>query len=160
LGVEDDAMVAVRTMGMLMVIFGFLIYVYAANVYVAQTYFGKGKSAGPAASIQEIIKNVTQTVTQYMQVATMIVIAAIAVNIAIKSRRILGIIPFKDVQRHLLLLGPTGSGKTTIAKKVIDMAVKRGIKVTILDWKAGSRAFHCGRPRPVKQQVGHLYVSH
>jgi ABC-type Mn2+/Zn2+ transport system ATPase subunit len=76
----------------------------------------------------------------------MIVIAAIAVNIAIKSRRILGIIPFKDVQRHLLLLGPTGSGKTTIAKKVIDMAVKRGIKVTILDWKAGSRAFHCGRP--------------
>jgi len=141
LGVEDVAMVAARTMGMLMVIFGFLIYVYAANVYVAQTYFGKGKSAGPAASIQEIIKNVTQTVTLYMQVATMIVIAAIAVNIAIKSRRILGIIPFKDVQRHLLLLGPTGSGKTTIAKKVIDMAVKRGIKVTILDWKAGSRGF-------------------
>jgi len=152
-------MVAARTIGTLIVIIGFFVYVYAANVYVAQTYF-KGKSAGPAASIQEIIKNVTQTITRYMQIATMIVIAAIAVNIAIKSRRILGIIPFKDVQRHLLLLGPTGSGKTTIAKKVIDMAVKRGIKVTILDWKAGSRAFHCGRPRPVKLPVGHLYVSH
>jgi ABC-type molybdenum transport system ATPase subunit/photorepair protein PhrA len=150
-----------RAVATLAVIVGFLIYVYAANVYVAQTYFGKGKSAGPA-----VLNNaadhstIAQTITQYMQIATMIVIAAIAVNIAIKSRRILGIIPFKDVQRHLLLLGPTGSGKTTIAKKVIDMAVKRGIKVTILDWKAGSRAFHCGRPRPVKQPVGHLYVSH
>jgi ABC-type cobalamin/Fe3+-siderophores transport system ATPase subunit len=146
-----------RAVATLAVIVGFLIYVYAANVYVAQTYFGKGKSAGPAVPITQQIQQIAQTITQYMQIATMIVIAAIAVNIAIKSRRILGIIPFKDVQRHLLLLGPTGSGKTTIAKKVIDMAVKRGIKVTILDWKAGSRAFHCGRPRPVKQQVGHLY---
>jgi polynucleotide 5'-kinase involved in rRNA processing len=126
-----------RTIGTLMVIIGFFIYIYAANVYVAQTYFNRGRSAGTAVPIQETIKNVTQTITQYIQVATVIVIAAIAVNIAIKSRRILGIIPFKDVQRHLLLLGPTGSGKTTIAKKVIDMAVRRGIKVTILDWKAG-----------------------
>jgi len=152
-------MVAARTIGTLIVIIGFFVYVYAANVYVAQTYF-KGKSAGPAASIHETIKNVTQTITQYTQIATMIVIAAIVVNIAIKSRRILGIIPFKDVQRHLLLLGPTGSGKTTIAKKVIDMAVKRGIKVTILDWKAGSRGFPLWPTRPVKQPVGHLYVSH
>jgi hypothetical protein len=42
-----------RAVATLAVIVGFLIYVYAANVYVAQTYFGKGKSAGPAASIQE-----------------------------------------------------------------------------------------------------------
>jgi ABC-type cobalamin/Fe3+-siderophores transport system ATPase subunit len=59
----------------------------------------------------------------------------IAVNTVIKSRRILGIIPFKDIQRHLLLLGPTGAGKTTIAKKVIEMAIKRDVRVTILDWK-------------------------
>jgi ATP-dependent protease Clp ATPase subunit len=130
-----------RTVGTLAVIVGFLIYVMAANIYVSETYFGKGKSAGPAVPITQQIQQIAQTITQYMQIGTMIVIAAIAVNIAIKSRRILGIIPFKDVQRHLLLLGPTGSGKTTIAKKVIDMAVKRGIKVTILDWKAGSRGF-------------------
>jgi GTPase SAR1 family protein len=47
----------------------------------------------------------------------------------------LEIIPLKDVQRHLLLLGPTGSGKTTIAKDVIRRAVGKGVKVTILDWK-------------------------
>jgi GTPase SAR1 family protein len=70
-----------------------------------------------------------------MQTAAIIVIAVIAVNTVIKSRRILGIIPFKDIQRHLLLLGPTGAGKTTIAKKLIEMAIKRDVKVTILDWK-------------------------
>jgi hypothetical protein len=123
-----------RTVGTLAVIVGFLIYVYAANVYVAQTYF-KGKSAGPAASIQETIKNVTQTITRYMQVAVVIVIAVIAVRMVIRATRILGVIPFKDVQRHLLLLGPTGAGKTTIAKDVIRRAVGKGVKVTILDWK-------------------------
>jgi hypothetical protein len=123
-----------RTVGTLAVIVGFLINVYAANVYVAQTYF-KGKSAGPAASIQETIKNVTQTITQYMQIAVVIVIAVIAVRMVIRATRILGVIPLKDVQRHLLLLGPTGAGKTTIAKDVIRRAVGKGVKVTILDWK-------------------------
>jgi hypothetical protein len=123
-----------RTVGTLAVIVGFLIYVYAANVYVAQTYF-KGKSAGPAASIQETIKNVTQTITQYMQIAVVIVIAVIAVRMVIRATRILGVIPLKDVQRHLLLFGPTGAGKTTIAKDVIRRAVGKGVKVTILDWK-------------------------
>jgi hypothetical protein len=118
-----------RTVGTLAVIVVFLIY-----VYVAQTYF-KGKSAGPAASIQETIKNVTQTITQYMQIAVVIVIAVIAVRMVIRATRILGVIPLKDVQRHLLLLGPTGAGKTTIAKDVIRRAVGKGVKVTILDWK-------------------------
>jgi Cdc6-like AAA superfamily ATPase len=126
-----------RAVATLAVIVGFLIYVYAANVYVAQTYFGKGKSAGPAVPITQQIQQITQTITQYVQVAVIAVIALIAVNMVIRSRRILGVIPFKDVQRHLLLLGPTGAGKTTIAKDVIRRAVGKGVKVTILDWKAG-----------------------
>jgi hypothetical protein len=67
-----------RAVARLAVIVGFLIYVYAANVYVAQTYFGKGKSAGPAVlnNAGDTIKNVTQTITQYMQIAVVIVIAA------------------------------------------------------------------------------------
>jgi ABC-type cobalamin/Fe3+-siderophores transport system ATPase subunit len=70
-----------------------------------------------------------------VQVAVIIVIAVVVINATIRSRRLLGTIPFKDIQRHLLLLGPTGAGKTTIAKKVIAMAVSRRVKVTILDWK-------------------------
>jgi GTPase SAR1 family protein len=125
-------MVAARTIGTLIVIIMFFGYIFAANVYVQMTYFNRRSNAGPAVPITQ---QITQTVTQYMQTAAIIVIAVIAVNTVIKSRRILGIIPFKDIQRHLLLLGPTGAGKTTIAKKLIEMAIKRDVKVTILDWK-------------------------
>jgi len=125
-------MVSARTIGTLIVIILFFGYIFAANVYVQMTYFNRRSNAGPAVPITQ---QITQTVTQYMQTAAIIVIAVIAVNTVIKSRRILGIIPFKDIQRHLLLLGPTGAGKTTIAKKVIEMAIKRDVKVTILDWK-------------------------
>jgi hypothetical protein len=125
-------MVAARTIGTLIVIIMFFGYIFAANVHVQMTYFNRRSNAGPAVPITQ---QITQTVTQYMQTAAIIVIAVIAVNTVIKSRRILGIIPFKDIQRHLLLLGPTGAGKTTIAKKLIEMAVKRDVKVTILDWK-------------------------
>jgi GTPase SAR1 family protein len=128
-------MVSARTIGMLMVIILFFGYVFAANVYLQMTYFNKGKAAGPAVPITQQIQQITQTMTRYMQTAVIIVIALIAVNMVIKSRRILGIIPFKDVQRHLLLLGPTGAGKTTIAKKIIEVAVRRNVRVTILDWK-------------------------
>jgi GTPase SAR1 family protein len=125
-------MVAARTIGTLIVIIMFFGYIFAANVYVQMTYFNRRSNAGPAVPITQ---QITQTVTQCMQTAAIIVIAVIAVNTVIKSRRILGIIPFKDIQRHLLLLGPTGAGKTTIAKKLIEMAIKRDVKVTILDWK-------------------------
>ena len=126
-----------RTVATLAVIVGFLIYIYAANVYVAQTYFNRGRSAGPAVPIQETIKNVTQTITWYMQIAVVIVIVVIAVRMVIRATRILGVIPLKDVQRHLLLLCPTCSGKTTIAKDIIRRAVGKGVKITVLDWKAG-----------------------
>jgi energy-coupling factor transporter ATP-binding protein EcfA2 len=125
-------MVAARTIGTLIVIIMFFGYIFAANVHVQMTYFNRRSNAGPAVPITQ---QITQTVTQYMQTAAIIVIAVIAVNTVIKSRRILGIIPFKDIQRHLLLLGPTGAGKTTIAKKLIEMAIKRDVKVSILDWK-------------------------
>jgi GTPase SAR1 family protein len=128
-------MVSARTIGTLMVIILFFGYVFAANVYLQMTYFNRGNNAGPAVPITQQIQQFTQTMTQYMQTAAIIVIALIAVNMAVKSRRILGIIPFKDIQRHLLLLGPTGAGKTTIAKKVIKVAVRRNVRVTILDWK-------------------------
>jgi stage III sporulation protein SpoIIIAA len=126
-----------RTVATLVVIVGFLIYIYAANVYVAQTYFGKGRSAGTAVSFTQQIQQTTQALIQYMQIAVIAVLALVTVNIVLKSRKILGVIPFEDVMRHIMLLGPTGSGKTTIAKDIIRRAVGKGVKITILDWKAG-----------------------
>jgi GTPase SAR1 family protein len=67
-----------------------------------------------------------------MLLATTTTIMTVAV---IRSRRLLGIIPVKELRRHALILGPTGSGKTTIAKRVVEMAAKRNVRVTIIDWK-------------------------
>jgi hypothetical protein len=67
-----------------------------------------------------------------MLLATTIAIMIVAV---VRSRRLLGVIPVKELRRHALILGPTGSGKTTIAKRVVEMAAKRNVRVTILDWK-------------------------
>ena len=52
-----------------------------------------------------------------------------------RSRRFLGIIPLSELRRHILICGPTGSGKTTIAKDIIRRAIRENVKVTILDWK-------------------------
>jgi hypothetical protein len=76
-----------RTLATLAVIIGFFIYIYAANVYVAQTYFNRGKSAGTAVPFTQQIQQITQTITQYMQIAVIIVIAVIAVNMAISRRK-------------------------------------------------------------------------
>jgi hypothetical protein len=128
-------MVSARTIGTLIVIIMFFGYVFAANVYLQMTYFNRGNNAGPAVPMTQQIQQITQTITQYMQAAAIIVIVLIAVNMVIKSRRILGIIPLEDIQKHILLLGPTGAGKTTIAKDVIRRAIGKNIRVVVIDWK-------------------------
>jgi len=67
-----------------------------------------------------------------MLLATTTTIMVVAV---IRSRRLLGVIPVKELRRHALILGPTGSGKTTIAKRIVEMVAKRNVRVTIIDWK-------------------------
>jgi DNA helicase HerA-like ATPase len=71
-------------------------------------------------------------ITTILLVIMMIAITAMAV---LRAQRLLGIIPVKELRRHVLIVGPTGSGKTTIAKRIVEMAAKRNVRVTILDWK-------------------------
>jgi len=70
-------------------------------------------------------------------IATLLIVLLIATTVValLRSKRAFGIVPIPELMRHAVVVGPTGSGKTTIAKKITDMAVKRGIRVTILDWK-------------------------
>jgi len=147
-----------RTIGTLLVVIAFFVYLYLANVYVQMAYGNRFGAGSAVPSIQETIQQITETVTQYLQIAIAITIVAIAINMTIKSRRILGVIPFREVQRHLLVLGPTGAGKTTIAKKVIKMAIERSARVTILDWKAGAGPFKY-RPQAAESLDEYSYVN-
>jgi len=65
---------------------------------------------------------------------TTIVIVVLVVNV-LRSRKLFGIIPLSELVRHTIVLGPTGSGKTTVAKTVLEKAVKEGKSAVIIDWK-------------------------
>jgi hypothetical protein len=125
---------AVITLVLVSVLIGYTL-IAAYNVQqqlIAHRIIKKTETQNPLANVLEGIRRTASIAGPAFAIATITAVAALTV---IRSRRILGIIPFKDVQRHLLLLGPTGAGKTTIAKKVVEMAVRRNVRVTILDWK-------------------------
>jgi len=69
-------------------------------------------------------------------VLTISLIAVMAI-VVIRSRKLFGLIPIEDLKRHVVILGPTGSGKTTVAKSIIEKALRsaKDIKVIIIDWK-------------------------
>lgn len=64
------------------------------------------------------------------------IMAPIMVARALTSRRrLLGTIKVEDLNKHLLLFGPTGSGKTSTALRAVELALKEGVSVEVLDWK-------------------------
>jgi DNA segregation ATPase FtsK/SpoIIIE-like protein len=71
-----------------------------------------------------------------MLLTTTIIIVVLVVNV-LRTRKILGLIPLNELNRHVVVLGPTGSGKTTVAKSIIEKALRsaKDIKVIIIDWK-------------------------
>jgi energy-coupling factor transporter ATP-binding protein EcfA2 len=61
----------------------------------------------------------------------------ITVSTVLRARKLFGLIPLSELTRHVVVLGPTGSGKTTVAKSIIEKALRsaKDIKVIIIDWK-------------------------
>ena len=76
---------------------------------------------------------------QLIQVAAAASIAAaipaILWKIYCERARLLGVIKPRDFNRHLLLFGPTGSGKTSTAVRAAVLALKKDVDVVIIDWK-------------------------
>ena len=119
----------------MVIIAGFMAYVYVAALNAATQLYSRGILKTPPPAFVNV--------ADFTRMATMgvsaIVVTALIISVAMavfRSRRLLGIIPVNDFRRHLLLLGPTGSGKTNTAKKAIELALRKGVKVIIIDWKA------------------------
>ncbi|MEM0348964.1 MAG: DUF87 domain-containing protein [Candidatus Caldarchaeum sp.] len=124
-----------RIIATLVVIFGFLGYAYFAAVTTAQRLYERGVLKEPPLPMIDA-KTIAIQVAQYTAIAITLLIIAIVAKRLIESTRLLGIVPVKDLRKHLLLIGHTGSGKTNTAKQAIALALRRGVKVIILDWKA------------------------
>jgi energy-coupling factor transporter ATP-binding protein EcfA2 len=75
------------------------------------------------------------------------IISALAfatVSAILRSRKLFGLIPIEDLKRHVVVLGPTGSGKTTVAKTVLEKTVKEAKSAVIIDWKGEYALFISG----------------
>jgi hypothetical protein len=94
--------------------------------------------------LKQPLPSVTTFLTPTLQLLPMLTTFAIlltAVTTAIityfRARKLFGLIPVKDLVRHMVVLGPTGSGKTTVAKAIIEKALRSGSaeQVVVIDWK-------------------------
>jgi len=129
MGAARAVVVAVLLIAMM----GLIVYSIAEFQYRLSRLLGR-EEAPPAAygGMRE------QAITTSIMVAAIAVpsLAVAAVILAIiRGRRLLGVIRFRDLQRHVLIFGPTGSGKTSTAFKAIELALKNGVPVVIMDWK-------------------------
>ncbi|MDJ0272251.1 MAG: ATP-binding protein [Aigarchaeota archaeon] len=124
-----------RVIATLVIIFGFIGYAYYAAVTAAQKLYERGVLKEPPVPMLDV-RAIAIQVAQYTAIAVTLLIIAIVAKRLVESKRLLGIVPVKDFQRHLLIVGPTGSGKTNTAKQAISLGIQKGVKVVILDWKA------------------------
>ena len=56
-------------------------------------------------------------------------------KVYVSRTRLLETVKPADMTRHILLFGPTGSGKTSTAMRAVELALRRGADVVIVDWK-------------------------
>jgi Holliday junction resolvasome RuvABC endonuclease subunit len=95
---------AVITLVLVTVLIGYTL-IAAHNVQqqlIAHGIIKKTETQNPLANVLEGIRRTASIAGPALAIAT---ITAAATLTVIRSRRILGIIPFKDVRRHLMILG-------------------------------------------------------
>ncbi len=95
----------------------------------------------PLPSITTLLPtSMIQPIITTLLITTIIIVA---INGIIRSRKLFGLIQLSELNRHVVVLGPTGSGKTSVAKAIIEKVLRSAkptVKVTILDWKGEYRS--------------------
>jgi DNA polymerase III delta prime subunit len=72
-------------------------------------------------------------------ITTLLIVLLIATTLMalLRSKRVFGIVPIPELMRHVVVVGPTGSGKTSAAKAIIAKAMEslKSPTVVVIDWK-------------------------
>jgi hypothetical protein len=72
-------------------------------------------------------------------ITTLLIVLLITTTVMalLRSRKIFGIVPIPELMRHAVVVGPTGSGKTSAAKAIIAKAMKslKSPTIIVIDWK-------------------------
>jgi hypothetical protein len=87
----------------------------------------------------------TSLITTVLSIGLLGLLIATTLMALAKSRKLFGLVPLSELTRHIVVLGPTGTGKTTITKMIIEKVTKvmksRSPSIIILDWKGEYRHF-------------------
>jgi len=114
-----------------------LVGMYGASYSISklqEKYGGKAQTQMP--SIYESLQAMLPTLTSWSIVSIVLAVSTMmAYRLLILRRRLLETIKPRDFVKHILLFGPTGSGKTSTAVRAIELALKRGAETVIIDWK-------------------------
>jgi hypothetical protein len=72
-------------------------------------------------------------------ITTLLIVLLIATTVMalLRSKRVFGIVPIPELMRHVVVVGPTGSGKTSAVKVIIEKVLRNSPKtsLTVIDWK-------------------------
>jgi len=117
---------------LLILVVGGLV-LWEAFAWGTRTWVKYGLMKQPLPSITTLLP--TSMIQPIITMLLITTIATVVINGIIRSKRLFGIIQLTELTRHLVVLGPTGSGKTTVAKTVLEKAVKEGKSAIIIDWK-------------------------
>ena len=99
-----------------------------------RTWVKYGILKQPLPSLTTLIPT-TSMIQPIIMMLLITTIVIVVINRKLSSRKLFGLIPMSELLRHVVILGPTGSGKTTVAKTVLEKAVKEGKSAVIIDWK-------------------------
>jgi len=97
---------------------------------------GRKPQEAPASSIQAALNIWTPRIVAWGAAAALLAgVAATMYKVYVSRTRLLETVKPADMTRHILLFGPTGSGKTSTAMRAVELALRRGADVVIVDWK-------------------------
>jgi len=97
---------------------------------------GRKPQEAPTSSIQTALNTWTPRIVAWGAAAALLAgVAATMYKVYVSRTRLLETVKPADMTRHILLFGPTGSGKTSTAMRAVELALRRGADVVIVDWK-------------------------
>ena len=126
---------ALVSMFLVILLVAVMVYgVYYVNVKALEK-LGRRPQEGAPPSIQMLEEWAPRIVAWGAAISIAAAASVIVYRACIAKTRLLGVIKPKDFNRHLLLFGPTGSGKTSTALRAIELSLKSGVDVVVIDWK-------------------------
>jgi len=115
-----------------------LIAMYGASYSISklQMKYGLKAQTQKTPSIYESLQAIMPTITSWSILSVVVAVSAmLAYRLLVQRGRLLGTVKPRDFVKHILVFGPTGSGKTSTAVRAADLALRRGAETIIIDWK-------------------------